>query len=125
MKLSIDQYQAFLIATNERDMFEEIKDAVAGILFLGTPHNGSSTAAYADMLGNIVNIFIIGGQASRLAGSLRRDLLKSLKGNSRELLRIGAEFRVHTSGIKITSFIEQVNMRGFNKRVGALHCLDF
>ena len=102
-----------------------MKDSIAGILFLGTPHNGTPFAVYAAILSQIANIFVVGGQASRLAGSLRTELLKSLRPDSLELLRIGTDFRVHAPGMKIISFIEQVNTRGFNKRVGALSLLGF
>ena len=92
-------------------------ESVSAILFLGTPHRGSPSAGYAKILSQIVNVFVIGSQASRIAGAMRTDLLKSLVVNENELLRIAEDFRVHTASMKITSFIEQKKMQGLNERV--------
>jgi len=108
--------QGLIIAKNESDHFPGIGDAVSGILFLGTPHQGSPSATYANILAQITNIFVVGTQVSRLTGRIRTDLLKSLKTKESELLKIAEDFRVHTTKIKISSFIEQVNMAGLNQR---------
>ena len=87
------------------------------MLFLGTPHQGSHSATYASVLSRIANIFVIGGQLSRVTGRLRSSLVKSLEENAEGLFNIAEDFRVHTATLAITSFIEQKNMRGLNERV--------
>lgn len=109
--------KALIIAKNESELYPNIRESVSAILFLGTPHQGSPTADYASILSQIANIFVIGIQASRYTGPIRTDLLKSLRANEKELVRIAEDFRVHTATIKITSFIEQKTMQGLNERV--------
>jgi ankyrin repeat domain-containing protein 50 len=109
--------KALIIAKNESELYPNIRESVSAILFLGTPHQGSPTADYASILSQIANVFVIGIQASRFAGPIRTDLLKSLRASEKELLRIAEDFRVHTATIKITSFIEQKTMQGLNERV--------
>jgi hypothetical protein len=90
---------------------------VIAILFLGTPHQGSSYSRYANALAQTANFLAIGTQASRFTGKARTDLLKSLESHESELLRIAEDFRVHTADIKIRSFVEGKNMKGLNRRV--------
>ena len=98
-------------------MYPSLSTSVSGILFLGTPHRGSSTASYANVLSQIANTVIIGGQLSRLTGSMRTDLVRQLETNEKDLLNISEDFRVQTSSIRIASFIEQTTMKGRNHRV--------
>jgi hypothetical protein len=88
-------------------------------LFLGTPHQGSPTARYGKILAQIANSFVVGTQISRYTGPIRADLLSSLRTGEDGLLRVAEDFRVHTAGIKIFSFVEQKNMKGLNQRVKA------
>jgi hypothetical protein len=106
-----------IIARNESHLYPEFNTSVSGILFLGTPHQGSPSATYVSILSQIANIFIIGTQTSRLMGQMRTELLHSLQTNEKELLHIAQDFRVHTSTLHLASFIEQKNMRGLNERV--------
>ena len=98
-------------------MYPNIMRSISAILFLGTPHQGSSSAGYASILSKIVDVFVIGSQASRITGVMQTDLLKSLRVNEDELLRIAKDFRVHIDTMKITSFIKQKKMQGLNERV--------
>lgn len=99
-----------------------IGNSVCAILFLGTPHQGSPTANYGKILGQIVNTFVVGSGISRYSGSIRADLLSSLRTSEDGLLRIAEDFRIHTTGIKVFSFIEQKSIRGLNQRVRILAC---
>lgn len=65
----------------------------------------------------IANTFLFGTQVARAVGGFRGELLQSLKRNEPDLLRLAEEFRVHTPGIKISSFIEGKVMRGLTDRV--------
>jgi hypothetical protein len=52
------------MAKREPDKYSGIGKLTAGILFLGTPHQGSGYASYAYILAKTANILIIGSQAS-------------------------------------------------------------
>lgn len=98
-------------------MFPGIGNAIAGILFLGTPHRGSRYATYAYILATTANSLIIGTQASRLVGRMRSDILKTLKTHAPELITIAEDFRKYAGDIRIRSFVEGANVRGLNRRV--------
>ena len=84
--------QAFVLA-NHRDIFKDIKIATAGILFLGTPHQGSSAAEYGIWL----------------ARALGNDtaLLETLKKNSSTLLEVAQDFENSYSNADIVCFYEK------------------
>jgi hypothetical protein len=113
----LTKFQAVTIARNELDHYPGIGKAVTAILFLGTPHQGSPSARYANILAQMANVFVVGSQSSRFAGKMRTDLLKSLQQHKSELLRVAEDFKVHTGDIKIISFVEGKNMKGLNSRV--------
>lgn len=107
-----------LIAHNEAKFYPGILASVKAILFLGTPHRGSDIANYGAVLSNLANAVLKTSQASRTTGTLRKDLLDELSTNAPGLLKIATDFRVHTGGIQITSFIEDKVEPGLNTRVG-------
>ncbi|XMA11951.1 hypothetical protein WAI453_004742 [Rhynchosporium graminicola] len=82
--------------------YTRILSAVESILFLATPHGGAKPAEFAATVSRLGNLPI----ASRFIGRSRTDLLKSLSRNSKPLHTISKEFRHHTTGIQIFSFIE-------------------
>jgi hypothetical protein len=109
---------AITIAQNESDLYPGIGKAVTGILFLGTPHQGSSAASYASILARTASALVITSQLFRSVGQIRDDLLTTLQTQEPELLRIAEDFRVHIKNLKIISFVEGKKMRGLGKRVG-------
>jgi hypothetical protein len=113
-----------LLAKNESDLYPGFTSSISGVLFLGTPHQGSAAATYGSILSQIANVFVIGSQISRLTGSMRTELLRGLEANEKELLHIAQDFRVHTGAIQIASFIEQKNMQGLNKKVYRINARD-
>jgi ankyrin repeat domain-containing protein 50 len=95
--------------------YANIRDSVIGILFLGTPHRGSSTTQLPQVLANITNAALAG--ATRHTGQIRADLLKSLEKDSGVLKTLSTNFRNQASNIKIVSFIEQKTTPPFKQRV--------
>jgi hypothetical protein len=116
--------KALIIAKNESGNYPGIADYVRAILFLGTPHRGSTTARYGEVLAQIANVFVVATQTSRASGTMRYELLKSLRASENGLLAIAEDFRVHTARIKIFSFIEQKSMKGLNQRVRYLNIIS-
>ena len=107
--------EALVTAVIDAEDYANIRDSVVGILFLGTPHRGSSTTQLPQVLANIVNATLTG--TARLTGQIRTDLLKSLGKDSGVLKTLSTDFRNQTSNIKIVSFIEQNTTPPFKQRV--------
>lgn len=109
------------MARDDPHSYPGIGDAVTAIMFLGTPHQGSAHATYATVLAKIANTLTIGFQASRFTGIMRTGLVKSLKRDEAELLRIAQDFSRHTADIQMRSFIEGKCMKGMNRRVNFIY----
>ncbi|PMD49359.1 uncharacterized protein K444DRAFT_549306 [Hyaloscypha bicolor E] len=97
--------KALVIAKIEDELFDPIRKSVAGILFLGTPHRGSSETQFPMILTSIANLALRG--TSRFTGAMRSDLIEGLKKDSKSLKEISTSFRNQTRNMKIASFIEQ------------------
>jgi hypothetical protein len=104
--------KALNITTVDSARYSNIISSTHSILFLATPHGGSSSADIAIIAKNILSIPLMG----RLPG-FRSDLIASLKSNSKELQTIARDFRHLTRNIKIFSFIEQVKIVGLSDLV--------
>lgn len=78
---------------NHGDIFKDIRIATAGIIFLGTPHHGSSAAEFGVWL----------------ARALGNDttLLESLKRNSPTLLEVAQDFDACYTNVDIVCFYEK------------------
>ncbi|RHZ43372.1 LipA and NB-ARC domain protein [Aspergillus thermomutatus] len=88
--------KALLIGCTEEQ--EHVQQAVYGILFLGTPHNGSSLAAMGKVLANIVSAFSPIRTPRALIGTLQKD--------SEVLLEITEDFLKRRRKIHLASFYE-------------------
>ena len=78
---------------NHGDTFKDIRMAIAGILFLGTPHQGSSAAEYGMWL----------------ARALGNDtaLLETLKRNSPTLQEVARDFEDSYNNMDVICFYEK------------------
>jgi hypothetical protein len=113
--LSLTFDKALVTALIDAEDYANIRDSVIGILFLGTPHQGSSTTQLPQVLANIANAALTG--TARFVGQIRTDLLKSLEKDSGVLKTLSTNFRNQASNIKIVSFIEQNTTPPFKQRV--------
>lgn len=84
--------------------YKNILDSTTGVLFLGTPHAGSDSAALAKPLVDIAHIVL-----PRIWGTVRKDLVASLERNGSELLELSGQFRsmIDKENIQVFSFVEQ------------------
>ena len=80
--------------------------ATNAIIFMGTPHNGSTYAAYAKKLANVANLASHLSLTHRFTGGVRSPLLESLKVGNKELESIAGDFVDIARNIRIISFYE-------------------
>jgi hypothetical protein len=69
------------------------------MIFMGTPHRGSSHAVWAGLLSRVINTLT-------LSSTLRGDLLDELKTKSQTLSTISSQFVQRAKGLQIVSFYE-------------------
>jgi hypothetical protein len=107
-----------IIARLDAADYSHLHECTKGILFLSTPHRGSSTTQWPLLLSNILNVALtLPKLPASYAGSFRRDLLKSLLKESEELQMISHNFRNQMLNMKIVSFVEQNTTPPFSKMV--------
>ncbi|OXV07870.1 hypothetical protein Egran_04368 [Elaphomyces granulatus] len=107
--------QAVVIASSDAEGYSHIHDSIIGILFLGTPHQGSEATSYPRVLINIMNAAFpdFPGLARKTQANLRNFLERDMD----EIQKMGIRFRAKSLDIKIVSFIEQKPTHPFDYRL--------
>lgn len=106
-----------LLAHLHRTYFGDISDSCRGIMFMGTPHRGSGIAPWASIVSKIVN-------TASFSRSIRRDLIRKLRRDSKALRDITMSFVLGAESLQIVSVYERNVTRGLGKVVCILLCLD-
>ena len=106
-----------VIAHNSSRRFPEIELWSKGVIFLGTPHRGSSSANWGKLLGDIGNAAFYASGSSALVGKFKTPLLQNLSQNSAELRTIADSFTERGSTFYIVTFYETVATPPFNNPV--------
>ncbi|TVY88975.1 Protein SERAC1 [Lachnellula willkommii] len=98
--------QALIIAERESRYYKQIYQSTSGVIFFGTPHQGSSMADIGTTVARI---------ASTIAHKPEPELLQSLKKGNHILETLTEKFREHHKArpYDIVSFYETRVMRGF------------
>ena len=96
----------------EDKVYKNIQERTFAILFMATPHRGSGSADYAS-----ISTKILSGTLPKPLGSIRSDLIKALRRDSKDLVNIGTEFKYFTSVVRIYSFIEKTGTSYTGSRV--------
>ncbi|KAH7370755.1 tetratricopeptide repeat domain protein [Rhexocercosporidium sp. MPI-PUGE-AT-0058] len=96
--------QALVIAQHE-SRYKQIHSSVRGVMFFGTPHQGSGLASYATILAQVPLVIGI---------DTHPQLLSTLRKTSKELKRLTHTFREYmdASGIGVVSFYELRTLKG-------------
>jgi len=92
-------------AARRGSKYSWLLDATIGIIFLGTPHQGSKIANKGAFIAKV----------AKYTGLVRpnREILESLKRNSGELFEKVEQFKDICIKIKISSFYETLSMGSF------------
>lgn len=91
---------------------DELASSVCGILFLGTPHRGSHTASFMD---------VVSGVLKPLLGRPADIIIKDLSSNSRHLQELDQLLRFTLGKIDIYSFYELLPMSPLKKPIVERH----
>jgi ankyrin repeat domain-containing protein 50 len=92
--------QALVFAHEDDATYGGVLKTVTGVVFLGTPHRGSSAATLGSVVGTIVNL------PGLPAKAVRTDLLDYLKPGSRQLQDLAVSVRNRLADLTVVSFYE-------------------
>ncbi|KUI73098.1 Protein SERAC1 [Cytospora mali] len=91
---------------------DDLSSCVCGILFLGTPHRGSYTASFMD---------VVSGVLKPLLGRPANTVIKDLSSNSRHLQELDQLLRFRLAKIDIYSFYELLPMSPMKEPIVERH----
>lgn len=77
--------------------FNSINESTVGIVFLGTPHQGSEKATYGKILARV---------AETAAHKPKSRIISALQANSDPFMRLTSDFRFQLSDYHVVSFYE-------------------
>ncbi|KAF2469566.1 uncharacterized protein BDR25DRAFT_343591 [Lindgomyces ingoldianus] len=98
--------KAFIIARlSSEGEYPFMRQSVKGIIFMGTPHQGSEAVKWPQLLANLVDFGLYFG--SSWTGKTRKDLLEDLAKDSKPLELMATEFVNQIGEIQIVSCVEQ------------------
>ena len=86
-----------LVWAHRDPRYKLIKDHTLGIVFFGTPHQGSGKANYGKILANV---------AAGVMHKPKSRLVHALQSNSDTLMKLTSEFKYEADNIKIMTFYE-------------------
>ncbi|OIW34693.1 hypothetical protein CONLIGDRAFT_658495 [Coniochaeta ligniaria NRRL 30616] len=96
-----------LVLAHEDDMFYgKLLSSVTGIVFMGTPHKGSSVANLGSVVGRIVNTCVATSTATLQSKAIRTDLLDYLNSDSKVLRDLAVSVRNRLQDLTVVSFYE-------------------
>lgn len=97
-----------LIIAHKLSEFRDIWLVSKAVLFMGTPHRGSSFASFGTTLGNVANLASRMSGTHRFTGGINTHLIETLAQDSGELYGVSADFLliVKDSALHIISLYE-------------------
>ncbi|KAI0109159.1 hypothetical protein GGR51DRAFT_570018 [Nemania sp. FL0031] len=100
-------FKQALIRAHERERFTNLLKKIRGVAFFGTPHAGSSSASFGEVLASIL-------KASTFSTNTNTKLVTALKTNSETLRNITRSFVDRSKSLQIISFYETEKMEYTN-----------
>lgn len=116
----ITMFQALAMARANRDL-AEVRHSVSGVVFMGTPHQGSDAATTAAMLNNILRM-------TPLRELINDRLIQGLRADCEVLMELSEGFRHET--IRVITFYESKPTKGVTvvslhpPAHGEMYCLN-
>ncbi|KAG4253672.1 hypothetical protein FPRO03_07632 [Fusarium proliferatum] len=98
--------QALVTAHQDNHLYGEVLNSIIGVVFLGTPHRGSTAANLGSVCGAIVNTFWSTASAGVGPRTVRTDLLNNLIYDSDALQDLAMSARVRLGSISVVSCFE-------------------
>lgn len=98
--------KALVLAHEDDTVYRTLLDSVSGIVFMGTPHRGSSIANLGSVVGRIVNTCSATTTATLQNRVIRTDLLDYLNHGSKALHDLAVSVRNRLQDLVIISFYE-------------------
>ncbi|KAH7024721.1 ankyrin repeat-containing domain protein [Microdochium trichocladiopsis] len=95
--------QVLITATLSGAEYSDIAKSIRGVVFMGTPHRGSTAANFAGFFSKLISI-------PTLSHTVGSDLLATLKTNSPTLEQITRQSKHRLASLSIISFFEQKPM---------------
>ncbi|PNP78173.1 hypothetical protein FNYG_08490 [Fusarium nygamai] len=98
--------QALVTAHQDNHLYGEVLSSIIGVVFLGTPHRGSTVANLGSICGVIVNTFWSTASAGVGPRTVRTDLLNNVIYDSDALQDLTMSARVRLGSISVVSCFE-------------------
>ncbi len=118
--------KAFLVASNERGLFDQVRESVCAMLFFATPHSGSGSEFYTDILCNVADAMLFPTLADKLLDSFRTSVLENFRSNTKLFSKLADTFQSGAYAIpQISSFVEKSPLPGAKAVVRIHHSLGF
>ncbi len=95
-----------ILAYEEEDRFSQVWLWSKGVIFMGTPHQGSKFANMGKTLGEIANVALYMTGSNSITGGVKTSLLRDISLNSSTLRGITRSFRQRSSALRISTFYE-------------------
>lgn len=108
--------KAIVLAHERSETYGGLLSEIKGVVFMGTPHRGSYVATWGQILASIPNTLTLGT-------TVKKEFMKTLSANSRELQDISHSFVQRGRALRLFSFYEAEVFPGLSMEVGLLTVL--
>jgi hypothetical protein len=107
------------------DFEPELSPRLRGVMFLGTPHRGSSLTNMASVFTGVINVAARLGSLGLAKNPLQQDFLSQLRTGSQTLRELHDTFSKRVSGLQVKSFYETEDTVIGPKNFGIVRILPF
>jgi hypothetical protein len=106
-----------LLSHNEEGVFGTIQKALGGIHFFATPHSGTSSETYEDVLLQLGFSILVSTLPDELLEHCRVLFFIKIQDSAPVLRDLSTDFGIHAGAIPIASYVETLPLPGMKKTV--------